>query len=77
MLFLKLSQGYMSLYVRQAFNRARLFATPWTAARQAPLSMGFSGKDTRVVCHFLFQGIFLTHGARTWVPCSAGRFFTD
>ena len=23
------------------FSRARLFATPWTAAHQAPLSMGF------------------------------------
>ena len=24
------------------FSRARLFVTPWTVARQAPLSMGFS-----------------------------------
>ena len=24
------------------FSRVRLFATPWTVARQAPLSMGFS-----------------------------------
>ena len=27
---------------RQSLSRVRLFATPWTAARQAPLSMGFS-----------------------------------
>ena len=26
----------------KSFSRARLFATPWTAAQQAPLYMGFS-----------------------------------
>ena len=26
----------------KSFSRVRLFATPWTAAYQAPLSMGFS-----------------------------------
>ena len=36
-------------------SRVRLFATPWTAAYQAPLSMGFSrqGKSTGVGCHCL------------------------
>ena len=29
---------------------------PWTTACQAPLSMGFPSKNTRVGCHFLFQG---------------------
>ena len=29
---------------------------PWTAARQAPLSMGFSRQNTRMGCHFLLQG---------------------
>ena len=33
--------------------------TRWTVACQAPLSMDFPGKDTRVGCHFLLQGIFL------------------
>ena len=37
--------------------------TPWTAARQAPLSMGFPGKSTGVGCHFLLQGIFSTQGS--------------
>ena len=42
-------------------------ATPWTAARKAPLSMGFfSGKNTGVGCYFLLQGIFLTWGSN---PC--------
>ena len=35
---------------------------PWTVAHQAPLSMGFSGKNIGVGCHFLLQGIFLTQG---------------
>ena len=26
----------------KSFSRVRLFATPWTVAYQAPLSMGFS-----------------------------------
>ena len=26
-------------------SRVRLFATPWTVAGQAPLSMGFSGQE--------------------------------
>ena len=33
-----------------------LFATPWTVARQAPLSMGSPGKNTGVGCHALLQG---------------------
>ena len=30
---------------RLSFNRVRLFATPWTVAHQAPLSMGFSRQE--------------------------------
>ena len=32
-------------------------------ACQAPLSMGFPSKNTRVDCHFLLQGILLTQGS--------------
>ena len=35
-------------------------ATPWIEVDQVPLSMGFSGKNTGVSCHFLLQGIFPT-----------------
>ena len=35
---------------------------PWTAARQAPLSMGFSRHDTGVGCQALLLGIFPTRG---------------
>ena len=46
----------------QSLSHVSLSATPWTVAHQAPLSMGFPGKNTGVHCHFLLQGIFLTHG---------------
>ena len=36
--------------------------TPRTVAHQAPLSMGFPGKNIGVDCQFLLQGIFLTQG---------------
>ena len=36
---------------------------PWTAAHQAPLSMGSSRQEHWEGCHFLLQGIFLTQGS--------------
>ena len=38
------------------------FVTPWTIARQAPLSWDSPGKNTGVGCHGLLQGIFPTQG---------------
>ena len=40
-------------------SRVRLLATPWTAAHQAPLSMGFLGKSAGVGCHHLLHCIFI------------------
>ena len=37
----------------KSLSRVQLFATPWTAAYQAPLSMDFPGKSTGVGCHCL------------------------
>ena len=37
----------------KSLSRVQLFATPWTAAYQAPPSMGFPGKSTGVGCHCL------------------------
>ena len=37
------------------FSRVWLCATPQTAAHQAPLSLGFSGQETGVGCHFLLH----------------------
>ena len=57
--------------------------TPWTVACQTPLSMGFSGTNTGVSCHFLLQGIFLTQGLYLTQglspvsPALAGKFFTS
>ena len=45
------------------FSHVRLLATPWTVAHQAPLSVGFSSKNTGVGCRALLQGIFLTQGS--------------
>ena len=33
------------MHVLSPFSRVRLFATPWTVAHQAPLSMGFSRQE--------------------------------
>ena len=53
-------------------------ATPWTVDCQIP-AWNFSGKNTRVGCHFLFQGIFPTQGLNLcliYPPALTGRFFT-
>ena len=43
------------LLLLSRFSRVRLCATPLTEAHQAPPSLGFSGKNTGVGCHFLLQ----------------------
>ena len=37
----------------KSLSRVRLLVTPWTAAYQAPPSIGFSSKSTGVGCHCL------------------------
>ena len=44
------------------------FATPWTVARQASLSMGLSSKNTGVGTHALLQGIFPSLGSKPGLP---------
>ena len=39
------------------------FAISWTVAFQAPLPMGFPGKNNGVGCHFLPQEIFPPQGS--------------
>ena len=53
--------------VCRSVSRVRLFATPWTVARQAPLSMRLSRQEG-VGCHALLQGIFPTQGADPSLP---------
>ena len=42
----------------KSLSPVRLFATPWTAAYQAPPSMGFPGKSTGVGCHCLLWWVY-------------------
>jgi len=44
------------------FSRVWFFASLWTVACQAPLSMGFSRQEYWSGCHALLQRIFLTQG---------------
>ena len=53
------------------FSRVRLFATLWIVAWEAPLTMGFSSKNTGVGWHALLLGIFLIQGSNavSFVSC--------
>ena len=47
---------------------SQLFATPWTGACQAPLSMEFSRQEYWSGLHALLQGIFPTQGSNPGFP---------
>ena len=53
--------SYVVLFSRSVVSNS--FATPWTVARQAPLSKGFSRQEYWSQFHFLLQGIFPTQGS--------------
>ena len=44
----------------ESLSVSQPFATLWTVALQAPVSMGFSKQEYWGGCHFLLQGIFMT-----------------
>ena len=50
--------------------------TPWTVARQAPLSQNFPGKNTGAGCHFPLQGIFPHPGMELTSP-ACGFFIPE
>ena len=54
------------MWVLIHFSHVSLFVTLWTVDHQASLSMDSPGKNTRVGCHALIQGIFLMQGSN---PC--------
>ena len=58
------------------FSRVRLFATLWTVARQAPLSMGFSRQEHWSGLPCPSAGDFPEPGIEPASPELAGRFFT-
>ena len=53
-----------------------LFATPWTVAHQAPLSMGFSRQEYWSGVPFPFPGDLPNPGIEPPSPALTGRFFT-
>ena len=59
-----------------SLSRARLFATPWTAAHQAPLSMRFSRQGCWSGLAISISSWSSQPRDRTRVSCTAGRFFT-
>ena len=68
----------MSAHVRVCtLSNVQLFANPWTAAHQAPLSMGFPRKNTGAGCHFLLQGDLPEPGINTRSPALVSRTFPN
>ena len=53
---------WMHACVLSHFSRVQLFATPWTVAHQAPLSMGFSRQEYCSGLPLPSPGNFLTQG---------------
>ena len=51
------------------FSPVWLYVTLWAAARQTPLSMGFSSQNTGVGCHALLQGVSPTQGLNPCLLC--------
>ena len=61
-------------------SHIRLFATPWTVAYQAPLSMGFSTHEYWSGLPFPSPGDLPNSGIEPVFPVApalAGRFFTS
>ena len=58
------------------FSHVRLFATPWTIARQAPLSMEFSRQEYWSGLPFPSPGDLPDPGMEHAFPALAGKFFT-
>ena len=51
------------MHASQSLSCAQFFVIPWTVACQAPLSTGFSSKNSEADGLFLRQGMFLTQGS--------------
>ena len=67
----------------QSLSCIRLFATPWTVALQAPLSVGFSRQENWSGLPFPSPGDLHNPGIKPGSPalqavsCIAGGFFMD
>ena len=58
------------------FSPVRLFLTPWTIARQTPLSMEFSRQEHWSGLPFPPPGDLPNPGIKPASPALTGRFFT-
>ena len=61
----------------ESLSRIQLFATPWTEARQAPLSTGILQERLQEWVAMPFSRGFSQPRDGTQVSSFAGRFFTD
>ena len=52
----------------KSLSCVQLFASPWTVAYQAPLSMDFPGNSTGVDCYLLLQGNLPNPGLKLGSP---------
>ena len=64
------------MHMLSHFSRVQLFATLWTVARQAPLSVGFSWQEYWNGLPFPPLGYLPWPRDGTQVSCMAGRFLT-
>ena len=60
----------------KSLSRVRLFATSWTVAHQAPLSMGFARQEYWSGLPFPSPGDLPNPGIKPMSPALAGGFFT-
>ena len=65
----------MNVYVL-VLSRVQLFATPWTVAHQAPLSMGLFRQEYWSGLPFHTPGYLFDPGVEPESSTLAGRFFT-
>ena len=63
----QLSHPYMKVKV-ELLSRVQLLATPWSVARQAPLSMGSSGQEHWSGLPFPSPGDLPNPGIEPWSP---------
>ena len=61
----------------KSLSRVPLFVTPWTAARQAPPSLGFPRQEYRSGLPFPSPGDLPNTGIKSEPPALAGGFFTS
>ena len=56
----------------KSLSHVWFFVTPWTVARQAPLSMGFSRQNARVSCHSLLPDYSFLTWTVFWAKANLG-----